>query len=172
MNNQSLWNNDVIRAIKEGNLEQVQLCSTDNNTLPLDWDYAMDTAAELGHLNIVKYCESRGGKSFYLSMCFAAKRGYFNIVKYLAEKDKEYDWSYIVAEAAMNNHTEIIKYCESKGFIDYNIAMITAAERGHFELLKYFEGNSSILLEWVDITLGALRGGHQEIIEYCQKKLK
>ena len=94
-------------------------------------------AAKHGHLHIIKYL-AEFGLTCYMTMAeFAAENGHFDIVKYIVELGLE--CSETIAEfAALGGHLDILKYIIKLGFVkDYRIIITNAINRNHLDIVKY-----------------------------------
>ena len=85
-----------------------------------DWDdRTINTAAEYGHLHIVKYCMEHKCPTKIIACAFAAERGHLDILKYLHENDAPWDWRTCFF-ARKNNQLECLNYAKENGCPDTN----------------------------------------------------
>lgn len=74
--------------------------------------------------------------------------------------------------AAKAGHTKLTKYFINQGIIEYNDGIIDAAVSGNMETINFFI--DLIGPEYVDydeVLYGVLKGGHQHLIKYCERKI-
>jgi len=80
-----------------------------------EWDgLAINIAAEIGHLHIVKYCMRHVSPINELPCALAAENGHLDILKYLHENGAPWDWR-TCRFAAQNNHIECLNYAKENG---------------------------------------------------------
>ncbi len=86
------------------------------------WDQCAENAAQNGHINVVKYAESKGACLIYAGG-IAAENGHFEIFKYIVSK-RHVDWIYYLRSAERGDHREIVEYCKINGkdsFVHFGI---------------------------------------------------
>jgi len=80
-----------------------------------EWDgLAINIAAEIGHLHIVKYCMRHVSPINELPCALAAENGHLDILKYLHENGAPWDWR-VCRIAAQNNHIDCLNYAKENG---------------------------------------------------------
>ena len=80
-----------------------------------EWgDSAINKAAEIGHLHIVKYCMRHDSPINVLVCALAAENGHLDVLKYLDENGVPWDWK-TCRFAAQNNHIECLNYAKENG---------------------------------------------------------
>ena len=80
-----------------------------------EWDdSAINIAAGIGHLHIVKYCMKHNCPINELPCAIAAGNGHLDILKYLHENGAPWDWK-TCHFAAQNNHIECLNYAKENG---------------------------------------------------------
>ncbi len=133
------------------------------------WKNCMAKAIKIGSLEKVKDSELNGcNSSFY--MIAAAEQGHLDIVEFIISKyPLDRVWNKCAIGAARGNQFDILKYAEHNIIGDYSmiIAGKHAAEKGHFDIFDYIVSKGYI--DWHNYMKSAIAGGHQEIIEYCEK---
>ncbi len=120
----------------------------------------------------VKYLiEIIGKKVHKYAIYYAAKNGHIETIKYLESKGyKIYDYD-AINSAAENGHIEIIKYLESQGYKGNEWAIIYAAGNGYIETIKYLESKGHKGTTWA--IHGSAKNGHIETVKYLiEKKYK
>ena len=70
-------------------------------------------AAEGGHLDIVKYAESKGANDWNAALMRASLGGYLDIVKYAESKGANY-WNEALRGASSCDHLDIVNYAQSR----------------------------------------------------------
>ncbi|EGG23372.1 hypothetical protein DFA_05504 [Cavenderia fasciculata] len=131
---------------------------------------AMDWAADLGHLEMVKFLhEHRTEGCTKNAMDNACRRGYFETVKFLHERRTEGASKEAMDWAAEKGHFEIVKFLhEHRSEGCTNKAMDKAAEKGHIEIVKYLDEHRSEGATTKAMDLAAEKG-HIEIIKYLHE---
>jgi ankyrin repeat protein len=119
-------------SIEENNIEMVKYFMNDLKIVPEY--YYVNMAAELGHLDIMKFLLEKGSDIQYL-IIFAAQKNRIEIVKYLLTKKVDLE-------------------------IDNNSAIKNAAREGHFEMVKLLVENG---VEPLEATQAARDGRHKDI---------
>ncbi|XP_065664449.1 52 kDa repressor of the inhibitor of the protein kinase-like [Hydra vulgaris] len=180
----------IIRAIENGNLEQVKYLhklkyyyeelainyATENYDFELEqqlykfkYKYekcAISSAAINGHFEVVKYLLEIGYKVDKLAISYAAINNHFEILKYLHELGYEcYDWT--IDCVAKNGHLEILKYLHELGYKGTEDAIDKAARNGHLEVIKYlhelgYKGTKDAIDK-------AAENGHLEMLKYLHE---
>jgi len=80
-----------------------------------EWDgLAINIAAEIGHLHIVKYCMRHDNPFDEFPCAFAAENGHLDVLKYLHENGAPWDRK-TCRFAAQNNHIECLNYAKENG---------------------------------------------------------
>jgi len=100
------------------------------------WNNILASAAESGHMDIVKYAESKGANDWNNALIEAALGGHLDIVKY-AESKGATNWEDIATNAARGGHLDIVKYAESKGGDYWDEAFYEARDGDHRDVVNY-----------------------------------
>nr|XP_012563333.2 secreted RxLR effector protein 124-like [Hydra vulgaris] len=96
-------------------------------------ELAIDSAAENGHLEVIKYLHELGTND---AINNAAENGHLEVVKYLHEKGYRcLNW--VFDYAAKNGHLEVVKYLHELGYKGSKWAIDNVAHKGHLEVVKY-----------------------------------
>ena len=132
-----------------------------------DWNLAMVSAAEGGHLDIVKYLVEKGATAWDEAMVGAAEGGHIDIVKYLVERGAT-NWDETMAYASLNGYMDIIEYMIQKGATDFDWAMRYAAEGGNMDIVEYLVEKGAT--NWDEAMAYAARGGNIDIVEYMVQR--
>ena len=176
----------LLQAIKNGNLERVKYLIETHNCGELGWrplaedpHVALCWAAQYGHLEIIKYlieshhCDPHVESEF--ALCWAADNGHLEIVKYLIEEcncDYSVNNEAPLRFAAKNGRLEVLKYLIETHNCDPHVkseeALRFAAENGHFEIVQYLIGvckcdphtQEEYALRW------AANNGHIKVVKY------
>jgi Ankyrin repeats (3 copies) len=133
------------------------------------FNWAMDEAAEGGHMEIVKLMIEKGARYFNDAMVKASKGGQLEIVKLMIEKGAT-DFNSAMVYAARGGHMEIVKFMIEKGATNFNWAMAFAAKGGQMEIVKFMIEKGATDFNWA--TAAAAEGGHMEIVEYLKQFVK
>ncbi len=113
--------------------------------------------------------------SLIYALYLASREGYLEAVKYLVENgvDIHYNEDVTLKVAAMGGYLNIVKYLVEKG-ANVNAhnteALIAAAEHGHYDVVKYLVDRGAIVND--KALKGAVKYGHDEIIEFLRKNKK
>jgi len=101
-----------VQAAQTGNLALLRWLREEKM---FEWDdSAINIAAGIGHLHIVKYCMKQNCPINELQCALAAGNGHLDILKYLHENAAPWDWrTYLFA--AQNNHIECLNYAKENG---------------------------------------------------------
>jgi hypothetical protein len=134
---------------------------------------ALTSAAENGHLEIVKYfVEEKKETQVSSAFCAAAGKGDFAIVKYLADtmKNDLYGKSEVLShmnfaleKAAEGGHLEMVKHLVEEGATNFYKSMEGAGLNGKWHVVRFFvdQGASSGLALHF-----AAKGGNLELARY------
>lgn len=100
----------------------------------------MQTACELGRLDVLRYMEQKGelaNKSNKWMMCYAAKNNQLEVIKWL--HDRGYGCTHeSIHYAAQNGHIESIKWLYDNKICGFTECTIFAAIiNGHLDVVKY-----------------------------------
>ena len=104
-----------------------------------EWNrWTINTAADRGNLEMVKYCVANECPINAEACACAAQNGHLEVLKYLREEVKA-PWNLGTASrAAKNGHLHVLEYLVERKFDKYNEwACTLAAEYGHLDCLKY-----------------------------------
>lgn len=181
-------------VVKAGNLKTVKfLVDSGESIYPRTryGYYFLHTAAEYGHLNLVKYFISMGinintlDKNYNgnLAINYAAKNGHFDVVKYLANTGSIIDYGTYNATTPLNSaarfgNLEAIKFLLKKG-VDINqgvfnqhsiTALYSAVGGAKLDTIKYLVDNGAMVKEntmsrYIPLSL-AVSSNHINIVKY------
>jgi hypothetical protein len=104
-----------------------------------DWNkFTIETAAEQGNLEMIKYCVANQCPMDEEACARAALDGHLECLKYLHEEVKA-PWGWRAAPmAAENGHLHILEYLVERKYDKFNSASCwVAADKGHLDCLKY-----------------------------------
>jgi Ankyrin repeats (3 copies)/Ankyrin repeats (many copies) len=130
------------------------------------FNWAMNYAAEGGHMEIVKFMIEKGATCFNTAMAYAAKGGNMEIVKLMIEKEV-IDFDLGMSYAAKGGNMEIVKFMIEKGATCFNTAMAYAASGGRMEIVKLMIAKGATDFDWA--MTHAAKGGHMEIVKYLKQ---
>ena len=139
-------------AIRDNNLQMVRTLYEQGHDIPSD---AMETAARLGHLDLVKwladvkyldyYSDSDDVKYHHIHNCnlsdnvmsLAIENGHVEVAKFLNSMGLMYDYNSF-RMAVINGHLEMVKFLHSEGMQLYGTNLADgAAANGHLEVVKF-----------------------------------
>ena len=106
-------------------------------------DRTINTAANQGNLEMVKYCVANECPIDEWACKFAAQNGHLECLEYLREEGKAPWDEYTALRAAQNGHLHILEYLVERKYDGYNAwacnawACERAAENGHLDCMKY-----------------------------------
>ena len=131
---------------------------------------AMDNAAQNGHLEAVKWFhENRTEGCTTWAMDWAAHNGHFEIVKWLQKNRSEGCTIYAMDYAAYNGHLEIVKFLhENRSEGCSTNAMNWAARSGNLEGLKWLHENRTEGCTKSAMDWAA-ENGHLEVLKWLHK---
>lgn len=191
----SEWSNPkhfCLVASKKGYLPLIQWARA--NKAPWDTKRLGSAAATYGHLELLQWVYSQGGK-FHAGVCaWAAKGGFLNILKWARTVDLPWD-DLVCCWAAANGHLELLKWARANGAPWEGRVVTFAAENGQLEVIKWlttlnepWNPSSSVLaaqnghlhvLEWIHanvehehfkdfrITSRAAKNGHLNVLQWA-----
>jgi hypothetical protein len=131
------------------------------------WDQdTINTAAQQGNLEMVKYCVANECPIDEDACGLAAENGHLEILKYLREEVKApWDWR-TAAWAADNGHLHILEYLVERKYDQFSgRACRLAAEYGHLDCLKYLHETAKAPWEWFAVR-EAHENKHTECLQY------
>jgi len=98
----------------------------------------INAAAEIGNLEMIKYCVANECPINEWTCAWAAQNGHLECLKYLREEVKA-PWGWLTAAwAAQNGHLHILEYLVERKFDQFNTYVcFVAVENGHLDCLKY-----------------------------------
>jgi hypothetical protein len=131
------------------------------------FNWAMDEAAEGGHMEIVKLMIEKGATAFNSAMVYAAEGGNMEIVKLMIEKGAT-AFNSAMVYAVRGGHMEIVKFMIEKGATNFSWAMAFAAEGGQMEIVKFMIEKGATNFNWS--MNDASKGGHMEIVKFMIEK--
>jgi hypothetical protein len=131
------------------------------------WDYrTINTAANQGNLEMVKYCVANECPINTGACAWAAQNGHLEVLKYLRE-EAQAPWDWRTANfAAKSGHLHILEYLVERKFDTYfGLACELAAKYGHFDCLKYLHETAKAPWNYRAVR-GAHRNNHPECLQY------
>ncbi len=131
------------------------------------WDEGtINTAAEQGNLEMVKYCVANECPVDEEACAYAAENGHLEVLKYLREEVKAPWGSDTAAWAAKNGHLHILEYLVEREFDKYDErACDYAAMNGHLDCLKYLHETAKVPWNSWAVQL-AHWNNHPECLQY------
>ncbi|KAI9905965.1 hypothetical protein PsorP6_014381 [Peronosclerospora sorghi] len=153
----------LVQRVSRRNPEQFQCCCQE----------AMDSAAEFGHLDILRWLnENRREGCTTDAMDMAACNGHLEIVQWLHENTREGCTTNAIDFAAHNGHLEVVKWLHfnrEEGATHY--AIDNAATHGHLDVIQWLfanrqEGCSQSAL------LNAINAGHDHVAKWLVSNCK
>jgi hypothetical protein len=102
------------------------------------WRLTVKTAAEYGHVDILKFAEEQGQNYNIYDVCLAAvEKGHVNVLQYIYATKKFGDTlGYVAKKAAENGQLECLKFMHKHGAAWDRFTCKEAAAGGHLECLK------------------------------------
>lgn len=104
---------------------------------------AMDCAAQMGHLDVVRYLhENRTEGCTIQAMDLAAENGHLDVVKWLHENRSEGCTTWAIDHAAQRGNLDVIKWLHenrTEGFTNH--AINGATDFGHLDVVEYLRKN-------------------------------
>jgi len=132
-----------------------------------EWDTeTIDTAAQNGNLEMLKYCLENQCPMDEGVCAHAAANGHLECLKYLHEEVKA-PWNWVTASnAAIYGHLHILKYLVERKYDKYTECTCRyAARNGHFDCLKFLHETAKC--PWnSDALLVARESNHRECLQY------
>ncbi|CAK4300653.1 unnamed protein product [Aphanomyces euteiches] len=103
------------------------------------WPSYLVLAAQLGHLEIVRFFIEQGHiQQAQEAIRMAARNGHLETAKFLVDHVKVEQVQKLADAAALNGHLEIVKFFIEQGFeIDFKPNVVSAAKGGHLDILKF-----------------------------------
>lgn len=131
------------------------------------YNCAVNTSAESGKMEILKYLIEKGFKGTSGSIYGASIYGHLDCIKYLV--DIGYSGTSLAIDfAAEYGHRKIVEYLHLNGYIGTSNAIDRAARHGHLKIIKYLISNgytgTSNAIEY------AAEKGHSKIVKYLLSK--
>ena len=136
------WNGKTINtAAEQGNLEMVKYCAA--NECPID-TWACTRAARYGHLEILKYLREEAKAPWDSSTAiWAAANGHLHILEYLVERKFDQHSEGECVWAAKNGHLDCLVYLRETAKAPWDeYAVREAHENNHPECLQYLLDNN------------------------------
>ena len=113
---------------------------------PTNYNKIMSSAAEGGHMDIVKLMLEKGANNYNLTMQEAAYGGHMDIVNLMLEKGAN-NYNSAMLNSALGGHMDIVKRMLEKGANAYNSAMGYAAFRGYMDIVTFLKTHQKNKLE-------------------------
>ena len=92
MNNELNWDETLVQACKNGDLNLVKYVSDRGaraNDDELDWDMGLRAAASRGHIQVGEYMIERGATAWKWALERSCKHGHLNFIKLIVKKVNE-----------------------------------------------------------------------------------
>ncbi|CAL6289702.1 unnamed protein product [Bathycoccus prasinos] len=131
------------------------------------WDEGkIGAAAEIGNLEMVKYCVANECPIDEMACAGAASGGHLEVLKYLHEEAKA-PWASDTANcAAFNGHLHILEYLVERKYDKYSVwACANTAEKGHLDCLKYLRETAKAPWDHVAV-LNAHENNQPDCVQY------
>ncbi|CAL6424619.1 unnamed protein product [Bathycoccus prasinos] len=166
--NRSLWPTDSERYFCErvAFTNKLELLKWAREEKKCEWDHmTINTAADQGNLEMVKYCVANQSPIGAWACACAAENGRLEVLKYLHEEAKA-PWDSETAEwAARNGHLHILEYLVERKYDEFDDACRWAADYGHLDCLKYLHETAEA--PWDEYALeGAHENNHPDCVQY------
>ena len=131
------------------------------------WDVGtINTAAEHGNLEMVKYCVANECPIGEYACAFAALLGHLEVLKYLHEEAKAPWDSWTAYWAAENGHLHILEYLVERKYDEYSeYACVLAARNGHLDCLKYLRETAKAPCD-EEAVREAYKNNHPDCVQY------
>ena len=128
-------------AAEQGNLQMVKYCVA--NECPID-ERACASAALHGHLEVLKYLRETAKAPWAEGTAsLAAENGHLHLLEYLVERKYDQFCEDACAYAAENGHLDCLKYLRETAKAPWNSAAVQEAHRyNHPECLRYLLDNN------------------------------
>ena len=158
-------NNELIEACKAGDIKKVYELIEIGADIHAHNDYALCSASENRHLEVVKFLIDKGAdihaQNDY-ALRWASENGHLEVVKFLIEKgaDIHAQNDYALCWAPYFGHLEVVKFLIEKGadiHAENEHALRLASENEHLEVVKFLiekGANVSILSPQTKLKLG------------------
>lgn len=137
------YTGDIIATTKYGHMDIIKYIETKTT---IDWNVVSSTAARHGHIDIVKYAVSKGADNWIVIANEGSRHGSIDIINYAASMG-DICWSEVAEEAVFSNYPSIIWYAESMGEIDWDTVAYSAAINGHIDILRIALDNGASDME-------------------------
>ena len=132
------------------------------------WDeWTINTAAEQGNMEMVKYCVANECPIDENACAYAADGGELEVLKYLREEaEAPWDW-YTANCAAFNGDLHILEYLVERKYDKYSVlACRNAVENGHLDCLQYLHETAKAPWDKYAVRK-AHENNHPECVQYC-----
>jgi hypothetical protein len=113
----------------------------DEEPIQRSFNYAMNTAAKEGYIDIVKLMIEKGAMDFNRAMKTAAKEGHIDIVKLMLDNEAT-DFNWGLYYAAWGGHLDILQLMIDKGASDFAGAMVWAKKGANENVIN---GNKTVI---------------------------
>ena len=132
-----------------------------------DMEESMLNAAEAGDKDLVDFFISKGADDWDSGMESAAEGGHKDLVDFFISKGANW-WDWGMNGAARGGHKDLVDFFISKAS-DWGDSTYYAALEGHKDIIELFISKGINEHEWDMGKLGAIKGGHEDLIDLFQK---
>ena len=156
------WDTETIDTVAQnGNLEMLKYCLA--NQCPMD-DYACAHAAKYGHLECLKYLHEEVNVPWNAhTSAWATLKGHLHILEYLVERKYDKFNKDVCKYAAMTGHLDCLKFLRETAKAPWSCyAVRDAHERNQAECLQYLLENDCPLPDGWSYEGGILRTGNNQ----------
>eukprot|EP00587_Corethron_hystrix_P006428 CAMPEP_0113319100 /NCGR_PEP_ID=MMETSP0010_2-20120614/13433_1 /TAXON_ID=216773 ORGANISM="Corethron hystrix, Strain 308" /NCGR_SAMPLE_ID=MMETSP0010_2 /ASSEMBLY_ACC=CAM_ASM_000155 /LENGTH=343 /DNA_ID=CAMNT_0000176593 /DNA_START=335 /DNA_END=1363 /DNA_ORIENTATION=- /assembly_acc=CAM_ASM_000155 len=170
LDGRSISMKDCYKAAKLGMLDFLKITRT--RGIEMDgWDVDFcDSAAEGGHLDVLKWARGEGFNWNSGTNYSAAYGGHLDVLKWVFEKEGVMDdeGCDTCTGAAKGGHLEVLQWARAQGFPWDTGTCTWAAGGGHLHILQWARAHGC---EWEEMTCAhAAKGGHLEVLQWTREQ--
>ncbi len=160
------WDQMVVRtAAEQGHLEVVKWAVSQKCPLAEWWTCAW--AARGGQLGVLKWLRDNGCRWDNWTCTLAARGGHLELLKWARENGCPWEVGSMVTHAAETGHLEVLKWLITQGCSVNRFTSAWAARGGQLEILKWLKAND---YPWDGLTIAWAEGaGHLEVSRWARE---
>ena len=161
--NRKQWNFALQYAAQYGHLE---VCKYLVSLGATNFDSALKCATRHDHLDMCKYFVSIGATDFNGALKYVAYHGKLNLCKYFVSLGAT-DFDRSLEYAILSNRLKICKYLVSLGATNLDYALKLAVQEGHLDICKYLVSIGTFsIADYNTVLSSAAIFGHLDICKY------